>query len=177
MVQVAAQRRPLLRLSATEQLRRAPQAAHSASRSFQASRAESPVGQLGNHIGGIVIRQSALPYPRASQNDRSSSGIFCKSTVSHSPWIGSPAPLRCCFPRGGALRPPAVGPSTTNPSILPLAFRSRVTASVFEATMGRHFGRSRGGKWRSAKSCGTKVIVVSSLPCAPVACSPSLTGS
>jgi hypothetical protein len=49
---------PVLRLSATEQLRRGPPAAHPASRSFQASRTESRVEQLGNHIGGIVIRHA-----------------------------------------------------------------------------------------------------------------------
>jgi len=48
----------------------------------------------------------------------------------------------CNFPRGGALWPPAVGPSTTKPSTFPFAFLSIVKASVFDAMMARNFGRA-----------------------------------
>ena len=56
------------------------------------------------------------------------------STRSRSPYTGSPAGSSCGLPRGGALWPPAVGPSTTKPSTLPFAFFTIVAARVFEET-------------------------------------------
>ncbi len=71
------------------------------------------------------------------------------------------------LPRGGALCPPAVGPSMMNPSTLPLAFFSSVAARTFDAMIGRNRGRSRGGRSHSMKSRGLKCIVVSSPSTAP----------
>ncbi len=50
--------------------------------------------------------------------------------------------FRVGLPRGGALCPAAVGPSTMNPSTRPLAFFAKTLASVTEATIARNFGRS-----------------------------------
>ena len=44
-------------------------------------------------------------------------------------------------PRGGALWPPAVGPSMTKPSTRPLALRASMVARLLEAMMGRKKGR------------------------------------
>ena len=78
--------------------------------------------------------------------------------------MGSPCSFSVSLPRGGALWPPAVGPSTMNPSTFPFDFFSNVAASVFDATIGRNRGRRSGGKSRSMKSRGVKRIVASSPP-------------
>ena len=65
---------------------------------------------------------------------------FCDVDPSRSPYTGSPAALSWSLPRGGALWPPAVGPSMTRPSTRPLARRSMVVARVLEETMARKRG-------------------------------------
>ena len=59
--------------------------------------------------------------------------------------MGSPSAFSCILPRGGALCPPAVGPSTTKPSIEPLARLRSAAASTCDETMARKSGRLSGG--------------------------------
>ena len=57
----------------------------------------------------------------------------------------------------GALWPPAVSPSTTKPSTLPLDLRASVMASVADATMPRNSGRFKVGALPPQKAARVKV--------------------
>ncbi len=102
--------------------------------------------------------------PPASQNGTPSARNPAVSTLSRSPYIGSPDSFNCSLPRGGALWPPAVGPSTTNPSTFPLARRSSVAASVCDETIATNRGRISGVSGPSAYSAGSSRMIASS-PC------------
>ena len=109
-----------------------------------------------------------MPRPPASQKGSPSSRIFARSTTSRSPYTGSPVAESAGLPRGGALWPPAVGPSMMKPSTRPFALRWSVSASVFDAMIGRNRGRFSAGAAPSIQSAGEKRIAVSSPSTEPV---------
>ncbi len=90
------------------------------------------------------MRLRGCPVPPATQKGKPRSAIFSRSASSLSPYTGSPRSVWRLSPRGGALWPPAVGPSTTKPSTRPFPFLAIIEARVWEETMGRNLGRFRG---------------------------------
>lgn len=95
-------------------------------------------------------RRRGSAYPPASQKGRPRALILSRSTSSRGPYSRWPRPSSCKWRRGGALWPPAVGPSMTKPSTWPVAILAR--ARVTEAMMARKYGRRKGGATRRGRA-------------------------